>query len=221
MGRRAHRRPTGDRAMPCSSSNVGSQSMRAGGLPCRSRPVKLEILIVRGRSDARLRTEVLALRHQLRLQRQVGRPRWQPSDRILLAAASSRAAPGPAYHGLHRQPATAPLYTKSGPPLSSFPEYTPSGTAASPSSLAPEQCGEGQRSGGPPWNREVVARIRVSRSASAPSADQGASQYPISVGPATATALPSVVEEPMDPACSQAGQAMPCTRAPMGGVAQT
>jgi hypothetical protein len=49
----------------------------------------LEILIVRNQSDPSLRAEVLALRRQLRvLKRQVGRPRWQPSDRILLAAAS-------------------------------------------------------------------------------------------------------------------------------------
>jgi len=34
------------------------------------------------RSELQLRAEVLALRHQLRgLQRQVGRPRWQPPDR--------------------------------------------------------------------------------------------------------------------------------------------
>ena len=42
----------------------------------------LEILIVRGGSAARLRIEVLALRHQLGvLERQVGRARWQASDR--------------------------------------------------------------------------------------------------------------------------------------------
>ena len=60
----------------------------------------LEILIVRGRSDAELRAEVLALRHQPRvLERQVGRPRWQPTDRLLLTAISrvlhdGRPAPG-------------------------------------------------------------------------------------------------------------------------------
>src|SRR5215470_1626628 len=38
-----------------------------------------ELLLVRHRSDARLRAEVLALRHQLRvLERQAGRPRCQP-----------------------------------------------------------------------------------------------------------------------------------------------
>jgi hypothetical protein len=42
-----------------------------------------------------LHVEILALRHQLRvLQRQTGPPRWQHSDRILLAAAS-RILPGP------------------------------------------------------------------------------------------------------------------------------
>jgi hypothetical protein len=40
----------------------------------------LEVLIVRGGPNAKLRVEVLALRHQLRvLERQVGRPRWQPT----------------------------------------------------------------------------------------------------------------------------------------------
>lgn len=55
--------------------------------------VLIEILIVRGRGDAQLRAEVLALRHQLGvLEHQVGRPRWQPADRMLLAAIS-RALP--------------------------------------------------------------------------------------------------------------------------------
>ena len=41
----------------------------------------LEILLVRTSSEARLRAEVLALRHQLRiLERQVNWPQWQPSD---------------------------------------------------------------------------------------------------------------------------------------------
>src|SRR5262249_6409289 len=49
----------------------------------------LEVLIVRHRSEARLRAEVLVLRHQLPvLARQAGRPRWQPSDRLLMAAIS-------------------------------------------------------------------------------------------------------------------------------------
>jgi hypothetical protein len=54
----------------------------------------LDLLLVRGQSELRLRAEVLALRQQLAvLQRQVRRPRWQPSDRLLLAALS-RVLPG-------------------------------------------------------------------------------------------------------------------------------
>jgi putative transposase len=46
-----------------------------------------DLVLVRSRSDAQLRVEVLALRHQLRvLERKVGKPAWQPGDRILLAA---------------------------------------------------------------------------------------------------------------------------------------
>ena len=60
----------------------------------------IEILIVRGRGDAQLRAEVLALRHQLGvLERQVGRPRWQATDRLILAAIS-RALPRPAWRSL-------------------------------------------------------------------------------------------------------------------------
>ena len=48
-----------------------------------------DLLLVRTRSDAQLRAEVLALRHQLRvLERRVGKPAWQPGDRIVLAALS-------------------------------------------------------------------------------------------------------------------------------------
>jgi len=66
----------------------------------------IEILIVRGRGDAQLRAEVLALRHQLRvLERQVGRPRWQATDRLLLAAIS-RALPRPAWRSLLPSPET-------------------------------------------------------------------------------------------------------------------
>jgi putative transposase len=66
----------------------------------------VEILIVRGRGDAQLRAEVLALRHQLGvLERQVGRPRWQPADRMLLAALS-RALPRPAWRSLLPRPET-------------------------------------------------------------------------------------------------------------------
>ena len=49
----------------------------------------VRFLTVRTRSDAELRAEVLVLRHQLLvLERKVGKPAWQPSDRILLAALS-------------------------------------------------------------------------------------------------------------------------------------
>jgi hypothetical protein len=49
----------------------------------------LEVLIVRSRPNPELRAEVLALRHQLRVrERQVARPRGQPTDRLLLAAIS-------------------------------------------------------------------------------------------------------------------------------------
>jgi len=49
----------------------------------------LEVLVVRGRSQANLRAEVLALRYQLGvLERQAGRARWQASDRLVLAAVS-------------------------------------------------------------------------------------------------------------------------------------
>ena len=66
----------------------------------------IEILIVRGRGDAQLRGEALALRHQLGvLERQVRRPRWQPSDRLLLAAIS-QALPRPAWRPLLLRPDT-------------------------------------------------------------------------------------------------------------------
>src|SRR5215813_12169224 len=48
-----------------------------------------DLVLVRTRSDAQLRAEVLALRHQLRvLERKAGKPAWQPGDRLLLAAIS-------------------------------------------------------------------------------------------------------------------------------------
>src|SRR5262247_3919999 len=48
-----------------------------------------DLALVRTQSDAQLRAEVLALRHQLRvLERKVGKPVWQPADRLLLAALS-------------------------------------------------------------------------------------------------------------------------------------
>jgi putative transposase len=49
----------------------------------------VDLVLVRTSSDAQLRAEVLALRHQLRaLERKVGKPAWQPGDRILLAGLS-------------------------------------------------------------------------------------------------------------------------------------
>src|SRR5262245_57154612 len=48
-----------------------------------------DLILVRTRSDAQLRAEVLALRHQLRvLERRVGKPAWQLGDSLLLAALS-------------------------------------------------------------------------------------------------------------------------------------
>ena len=44
-----------------------------------------DLVLVHTRSDARDRAEVLALRRQLRvLVRRVGKPAWQPGDRLLL-----------------------------------------------------------------------------------------------------------------------------------------
>jgi putative transposase len=66
----------------------------------------LEVVLVRRQSELKLRAEVLALRHQLAvLQRQVRRPRWQPSDRILLAALS-RVLPRPAWPTMLVSPET-------------------------------------------------------------------------------------------------------------------
>ncbi len=58
----------------------------------------LDAMLTRRQSELRLRAEVLALRHQLRvLEPQVRRPRWQPADRLLLTALSRAclAQPGP------------------------------------------------------------------------------------------------------------------------------
>jgi putative transposase len=66
----------------------------------------LELLIVRSRPKARLEAEVLALRHQLRvLERQSGRPRWQPADRVVLSAIS-RVLPRPDWRSLVPRPET-------------------------------------------------------------------------------------------------------------------
>src|SRR5262252_5085262 len=57
-------------------------------------------------SSSRLSRRVLALRHQLGgLERQVGRPHWQATDRLLLAAIS-RALPRPAWRSLLPRPET-------------------------------------------------------------------------------------------------------------------
>ena len=48
-----------------------------------SRRVLFDAILVRRAPEARLQSEVLALRQQLRvLERQVDRPRWQPADRF-------------------------------------------------------------------------------------------------------------------------------------------
>ena len=66
----------------------------------------LEVLIVRRQPDSKLQSEVLALRHQLRvLERQVSRARWQPSGRLLLAAIS-QPLPRPAWRSLLPSPET-------------------------------------------------------------------------------------------------------------------
>lgn len=49
----------------------------------------LELLVLRARSERSKEIEILVLRHQLRvLERTVGRPRLEPTDRVLLAALS-------------------------------------------------------------------------------------------------------------------------------------
>jgi putative transposase len=59
------------------------------GLTCKLMRFITDLVLVRTRSDAQLRAEVLALRHQLRvLERKVGSPAWQPANRILLAGLS-------------------------------------------------------------------------------------------------------------------------------------
>lgn len=49
----------------------------------------LDLLLIQRRTEAELRAEVLALRHQLDvLERQVGKPRRRPGHRLVLAALS-------------------------------------------------------------------------------------------------------------------------------------
>jgi integrase len=73
----------------------------------------LDALLTRRQSELRLRAEVLALCHQIRvLERQVRRPRWRPADRLLLTA-SSRYQHAAAVRSLladHRAPSTANTY---------------------------------------------------------------------------------------------------------------
>jgi len=65
-----------------------------------------ELCLVRNRSDAQLRVEVLALRHQVRvLERKLGQPRWQPADRLILATLS-RCLPRSAWSTLGPRPET-------------------------------------------------------------------------------------------------------------------
>jgi putative transposase len=56
---------------------------------CFYRLVRLviDLLVLRGRADRSKDVEILVLRHQLGvLQRQIGRPRFEPRDRMLLSA---------------------------------------------------------------------------------------------------------------------------------------
>src|SRR5215467_1225702 len=65
-----------------------------------------DLMLVRTRSDAQLRAEVLGLRHQLRvLERRVGKPAWQPGDRLLLTALS-RLLPRSGWSALLPRPET-------------------------------------------------------------------------------------------------------------------
>src|SRR5215471_1660922 len=59
------------------------------GLTCQLIRFLTDLVLVRTRSDAQLRAEVLALRHPLRvLERKVGKPAWQSGDHVLLATLS-------------------------------------------------------------------------------------------------------------------------------------
>ena len=65
-----------------------------------------DLVLVRARSDAQLRAEVLAPRHQRRmLERRVGKPAWQPVDRLLLGALS-RLLPRSGWSALLARPET-------------------------------------------------------------------------------------------------------------------
>src|SRR5215470_19865526 len=81
----------------------------------------VDLVLIRSRSDAQLRAELLALRHQLRvLERKVGKPARQPGDRILLAGLS-RLLPRTDLPSLLPRPETLlrwhrDLVRRSGPP---------------------------------------------------------------------------------------------------------
>jgi hypothetical protein len=66
----------------------------------------LELIVLFGRSDRAKEVEILVLRHELSiLRRQVGRPRFEPRDRLLLAALS-RVLPRPSWNGFPVRPET-------------------------------------------------------------------------------------------------------------------
>ena len=66
----------------------------------------LDLLVLRQKTEAALEIEVLALRHQLRvLERQVHRPCFQPTDRLLLSA-FSRMLPRSAWRSFLISPET-------------------------------------------------------------------------------------------------------------------
>jgi hypothetical protein len=66
----------------------------------------LELIVLVGRSDRAKELEILVLRHELSiLRRQVNRPRFQPHDRLLLAA-FSRVLPRRSWHAFFVQPET-------------------------------------------------------------------------------------------------------------------
>jgi hypothetical protein len=68
--------------------------------------VLLDIIATSHASDVELRAEVLALRRQVQvLERQVKRVRWEPGDRLILAALRER-LPGSAWAGLLVRPET-------------------------------------------------------------------------------------------------------------------
>jgi putative transposase len=66
----------------------------------------VDVAKVWSRTEVELQAEVLALRHQLRvLERQVSRPRWQPGDRLVLAALA-QARPRPTWRSILVSPET-------------------------------------------------------------------------------------------------------------------